>query len=146
MVEELVMDRRIVWDSKNLQQVDEAKSIIMPFKRSGYEILTVDDDGKEGPPMKFFRPYFKEVVIKARQIGIAGKRVMKILCEKGDDRIVWDRDNGREAKEAKKKFSDLLAKGYKAYSVNVEGMKNRRIHEFDVDAEEILMIPKTAKG
>ena len=143
MVEALVMDRRVVWDSKSLKQVDEAKSVVMPYKRAGYEILTVDDEGKEGPPMEFFRPYFEAVIIKANKV--CG-HVMKILCEKGDDRIVWDRENGREAKEAKKKFAELLGKGYKAYSVDANGKKNRRIHEFDVDAEEILMIPKTAKG
>ena len=136
---ELVMDERIVWDKNKLKQIDEAKKRIMDFKRKGYLILL--GDGKT--PMDRFHPYFEEIIIKAQKIGT---KVLKILCEGGDDRITWDKERGREAKEAKKKFMEFLNKNYKAYSVDVNGKKNKRISEFDVDAEEILMIPPTAKG
>ncbi len=136
---ELVMDERVVWDSKRLKQVDEAKMLIMGFKRRGYQIML--GDGKT--PMERFRPHLEEVVIKAHRLGT---RVLKILCEKGDERLVWDKERGQQAKEAKKKFLEYLKKGHKAYSVDIDGKKNKRIHEFDVDAEEILMIPPTAKG
>lgn len=132
------MDRRIVWDSMRLKEIDEAKSEIMKFKRAGYEVILAD-----GKPMERFNPRFEEVIVKARKVS---KKVLKILCEKGDERIVWDKENGHEAKEAKAKFSEFLKKGYKAYSVDSKGQKNRRIEEFDVDAEEILMIPQTVKG
>lgn len=136
---ELVMDERVVWDSKRLKQVDEAKMLIMGFKRRGYQIMLGDGI----TPMERFRPYLEEVVIKAHKLGT---RVLKILCEKGDERLVWDKERGQQAKEAKKKFLEYLEKGHKAYSVDFNGKKNKRIHEFDVDAEEILMIPPTAKG
>lgn len=135
---ELVMDRRIVWNANNLKEVDEAKAVIRSFVKKGYEVLLAT-----GEKMLNFRPYYEEVVIKAQKID---KRIMKILCENGDDRIIWDKDNGREAKEAKAKFLELLKKGYKAYSVSPDGKKHRRIHEFDVDAQEVLMVPATAKG
>jgi len=135
---ELVMDERIVWDKNSLKQIDEAKERIMNLKRRGYKILLND-----GKPMERFRPYFEEVVVKATKIG---KKVLKILCEEGDKRLTWDKERGKEAKEAKKEFLDCLKKDYKAYSVDVNGKKNKRIYEFDVDAEEILMIPPTAKG
>ena len=134
----LVMDQRIVWDSTRLKEVDEAKAIIMKYKRKGYEILLAS-----GEKMEKWSPRYEEVVIKAKKVL---KKTMKILCQSGDDRIVWDCDNGNEAKEAKKKFVELLGKGYKAYSVDLNGNKNRRIKEFDVEAEEILMVPPTAKG
>jgi len=135
---ELVMDRRIVWDSNSLKQIDEAKAQIMAFKHQGYLILTAA--GKE---MERFHPSLEEVIIKAKKVS---KKILKILCEKGDDRLTWDRENGPEAMEAKAKFEEFMKKGYKAYSVDANGKKNRRIEEFDIDAEEILMVPKTAKG
>lgn len=135
---ELVMDTRIVWDKLSLKQIDEAKSQYRKYRAEGYEIVST-----EGKPIERFNPMQEEIVVRAKKIF---KKVLKILSEKGDERIVWDRDNGREAKEAKGKFQEFLKKGYKAYSVDNKGNKNRRIEEFDVDAEEILMIPPTAKG
>lgn len=135
---ELVMDRRIVWDSKKMREIEEAKSEIRKYRAQGYEILKPD-----GSPLDRFMPYLEEVVIKAQK---TVKRVMKILCEKGDERIVWDRDSGKEAMEAKVRFEDLIKKNYMAFSVDTKGNKNRKIEEFDVDAEEILMVPPTSKG
>jgi hypothetical protein len=137
-METLVMDQRIVWDSSSLKQIDEAKATIMKYKRMGYEILL-----SSGAKMDKWSPSYEEVIVKAAKVL---KRTMKILSQSGDDRIVWDCDNGYEAMEAKKKFQELLSKGYTAYSVDVNGQKNRKITEFDVEAEEILMVPKTAKG
>ena len=135
---ELVLDRRIVWDSTKLKEIDEAKAMVRQYRAEGHVITKVD-----GTPLDKFIPSLEEVVIKAQKIA---KSVMKILCEKGDERLVWDKENGKEAKEAKAKFEELLEKGYTAFSVDSKGKKNRKIEEFDVDAEEILMIPKTAKG
>lgn len=132
---ELVMDQRIVWDSNSLKQVDEAKTRIMAFVRSGYKILLAD-----GTPMEKFRPYYEEVLVLAQK---TGRHVLKVLTEKGDERLVWDKNNGPQAMEAKEKFVSLLSRGYKAYSVDASGKKKRKITEFDVDAEEILMVPQT---
>lgn len=135
---ELVMDRRVVWNSMKLKEIDEAKSVVMKFKRLGYEIVL-----SNGKPMEKFKPSFEEVIIKAKRVY---RNILKILTEDGDDRLTWDRENGQQAKEAKAKFFEFLKKGYKAFSVDVKGEKNRRIDEFDVDAEEILMIPPTSQG
>ncbi len=135
---ELVLDRRIIWSANNKKEVEQAKREILGFKRQGYLI-----ERNDGSIMENFRPYYEEVIIRAKKVG---GHVMKILCQAGDERLTWDCENGREAKQAKKKFQDLITNGHKAYSVDVEGKKNRRIHEFDVDAEEILMVPPTAKG
>lgn len=135
---ELVMDLRITWDSSRLKEIDEAKSTIMKYKRQGYDVIL-----SNGTSMDHFLPSLEEVIIKAKKIG---KKVMKILCSKGDERLTWDMENGTEALEAKKKFLELLKKNYTAYSVDINGKKHRKIEEFDVDAEEILMIPPTSKG
>jgi len=132
------LDTRVVWDSKRLREIDEAKATIMKAKREGHVILKGD-----GTVMERFHPSLQEVIIKATKIA---RSVMKILDVTGDTRITWDKENGKEALEAKQKFQDLLKQGYKAYSVTVSGSKGRRIDEFDVDAQEILMIPETRKG
>lgn len=136
---EMVMDERIVWDSMRLKEVDEAKSRIMQLKRQGHPVFLADGI----TPMERFSSQLEEVVVKAKKLT---KSILKILSEEGDTRLTWDRENGNEALEAKKKFTDLLKQGYTAYSVDVNGKKNRKIEEFDVDAEEILMVPKTVKG
>lgn len=134
----MVMDLRIVWNKDSLKEIDEAKRNYLIYRARGHEILTA-----AGKRMDRFQPYAEEIIVKAHR---TGKRVMKILCQNGDDRIIWDKENGKEAKEAKAKFEELLKKGYTAYSVDVSGNKNRKIDEFDIDAEEILMVPPTAKG
>lgn len=139
-IEDMIMDKRLCWDVDDRRQVEEAKKWFVKFKRHGVPIQDA-----EGKPVQFFRPHYGELVALATPAH-AGKKVMKILCEAGDERLVWDSNNGKEAKEAKSKFVELLGKGYSAYSVDIEGKKNRRIDEFDVEAEEILMIPPTAKG
>lgn len=136
---ELVMDRRIVWHANSLKQIDEAKAMILKYKGLGYEIVKSD-----GTPMERFNPRYEEIIIKAKKV--KSKHVMKVLCDKGDDRIVWDKEDGHEAKSAKAKFVELLKKGYKAFSVDRQSNKNRGIEEFDVDAEEVLMVPPTSKG
>lgn len=135
---ELVMDQRVVWDRRRMKEVEEAKQFILKYKRKGHEILKAD-----GSVMERFNPALEEVIIKAEKFA---RGVMKILSDKGDERLVWDMDNGQQAMEAKKKFNDLLKKGHKAYSVDHNGKKNRRIDEFDVEAEEILMVPEVVKG
>ena len=138
MVADIALDRRVIWDSKKLREIDEAKKIVMDYKRAGHVILKGD-----GTVMERFHPSLQEVIIKTTKIA---RSVMKILDVTGDTRITWDKENGKEALEAKQKFQDLLKQGYKAYSVTVSGSKGRRIEEFDVDAQEILMIPETRKG
>jgi len=137
---DLIMNTRFCWDTEDKSQVEEAKQWFVSFKRKG---VTIQDSA--GKTVQFFRPHYGELVALATPAH-SGNRLMKILCEAGDERLVWDREKGQEAKQAKDKFLDLLKKGYSAYSVDTKGHKNRRIEEFDVEAEEILRIPPTANG
>jgi len=138
MTQELVLDRRIVWDSTKLKEVDEAKALIREYRSQGYIVTKID-----GALLDKFVPSLEEVIVKAQKVI---KRVLKILSTEGDTRVVWDKENGQEAKEAKAKFEEMLGKGYTAFSVDSKGRKNRKIEEFDLDAEEILMVPPTARG
>jgi hypothetical protein len=138
---ELVMDRRLVWDARKLKEIDEVKKEYREYKAKGYLILKAD-----GTPLDRFLPALEEIVIKAKMIGQLGQKVMRILNEKGDERLVWDKENGHQAKEAKAKFEEFIKKNYMAFSVDSQGKKNRKIEEFDIDAEEILMVPPTSAG
>jgi hypothetical protein len=135
---ELVMDLRLVWNARKLKEIDEAKTEYRKYKALGYQIVKAD-----GTPLDRFMPALEEIVVKAKKVY---QRVLKVLNEKGDERIVWDKENGRQAKEAKAKFEEFLKKNYMAFSVNSKGEKNRKIDEFDVDAEEIMMVPPTSAG
>ena len=138
MSNELVLDRNIVWNKMSMKEIEQAKKMIMGYKWQGYEIQKAD-----GTLMERFSPILEEVIVKARKIA---KHAMIILTVKGDERLVWDKDNGREAKQAKNKFLELLKEGFTAFSVDRASEKNRKITEFDVDAEEIMMVPETVKG
>lgn len=136
---ELIINERIVWNSSSLNQIDEAKKIYLKWKNKGYKIVDTT-----GNVVKRFKPAYEELIVLAQKIT---KKFMVILCDKGDDdTIVWDKENGKEAKEAKVEFVKLVDKGYKAYSINRRTNKKTRIHEFDVDLEEILMVPDTVRG
>lgn len=138
MVSELTMDTKVIWDRARMKEVEEAKQTILAYRRKGHPILKSD-----GTSMERFNPHLEEVTIKAVR---TSSGLLKILGDNGDERITWDKENGRQAIEAKDKFEEYLKKGWKAYSVDSKGKKKRQIEEFDIDAEEILMIPPTAAG
>jgi len=136
---ELTMDRQIVWDKTHVKQIDQAKELYRDYKRKNY-VITLED---KKTVVERFNPMLEAIIVLAKKIT---GHVMICLSEKGDERLVWDMDSGPEAKQAKNKFYELIKKGHKAYSVDRKGKKNRRITEFDVEAEEILMIPETVKA
>lgn len=138
MATELMFPERIVWDTTHKKQVEEAKQVIMARKREGY-VITLSN----GQPMEKYSPMLGEVIILPKKIG---GHVMKILSDKGDERLVWDKEDGRQAMECKSKFKELIDKGYSAYTTTESGKRKSRITEFDVDAQEVLMIPPTVKG
>ena len=72
--------------------------------------------------------------------------VFRILSQNGDDRIVWDRTDPSQVREAFAKFKELLAKGYTAFATLATGKKGHKITEFDPGLQEILMIPSTIPG
>jgi oligoendopeptidase F len=136
---EMTTDQIITWKKTSLKETDKAKATIMSFKKKGHPILK-----KDGSPMEHFDPTLEEVIIKAAKI--IDNHVMRVLCQEGDDLIVWNINNFKQITDAKKTFEDNLKKDYKAYSVDSEGNRGKEIEEFDVEAEEIILVPPTCKG
>lgn len=69
-------------------------------------------------------------------------RVLRVLTDNGDDRIVWDRTNPSQVRDAFKKFREFMGKGYRAYATTAGSKKGHRIDEFDPGLEEILLSEK----
>ena len=59
---ELVMDLRLVWDSRKLKEIDEAKAEYRKYRAEGYEIVKPD-----GTPLDRFMPYLEELIIRAKK-------------------------------------------------------------------------------
>jgi hypothetical protein len=72
--------------------------------------------------------------------------VFRIISQNGDDRVIWDRREPKEVKEAFQKFKDLVSKGYVAYAATSDGRKGHKITEFDPGLEEVIFVPKTKPG
>ena len=105
---------------------------------------------------KLLEPELEEVPLEAGAKGIGMIRFLATIGLSkeitgngidGDDRIIWDKRFLDQIKEARKRFYDLLNKGFQAFMVKVDGKKsNRRMHKFNPNAEEIIMSPPVAGG
>lgn len=79
--------------------------------------------------------------------------VFRILSQNGDERLVWDRRDAKQVREAFTKFKELLKKGYTAFTVLANGARGHKLTEFDpglqeilMTAKEVLMVPPTIPG
>lgn len=127
---ETARPQTIVWDNVIPAEVVEAQQRISELKTQGFVLRTMEEgEAVLDPPPK------------DPNIG-----VFRILSDKGDERLVWDRRSGPEVKDAYKKFGELLKKGYTAYAVDMAGDRGHKITEFDPALEEIILVPGTVPG
>ncbi len=79
--------------------------------------------------------------------------MLRVMSRKGDDRFTWD---GQKAtvgdpeavaavREAERIFAQERAKGATAFRVE-PGKPIERIEQFDVTAEQIVMVPRVVGG
>lgn len=64
----------------------------------------------------------------------------------GDTKLIWSPDNAAEVESARRTFNDLRGKGFAAFRVKAKGEKGSQIHEFDPDAESIILTPPLRGG
>jgi len=74
------------------------------------------------------------------------KRIMNILDHTGHSELEWDANNEIEIANIKKKFKEMIEKGYSAFKLDPITKKSKKITEFDPLAEEITMTPPARKG
>ncbi len=71
--------------------------------------------------------------------------LFRILSQNGDDRVVWDRRDPGQVREAHAKFTELMQRGYTAYAV-VRGKRSHKLDHFNPSLEEVLFVPKSVPG
>lgn len=74
------------------------------------------------------------------------KHELCILDRTGDTKIVWDSTKKDEVDNVKEQYDKLKKKGYMAYSVKKNGEKGELLHEFDPEAEKIILAPRMVGG
>lgn len=62
-----------------------------------------------------------------------------VLDPSGDTRMQWDKNDPAQVEAARKRFDEMRAKGYMAYSVSRSGRQDTVLHAFDPDAERVIM-------
>jgi hypothetical protein len=136
--------KRIVWDPKSTTDAYEAGLKTGELLKQGWTPTTSLSDSEVLGEMVMVPPQ------KDENMG-----VMRVLDESGDSRIVWDRRDKNQVKEAFSKFRDFITKGYRAYVVRSDGTRGSRLDEFDPlleevmvgkRPEEIVMVPATVPG
>lgn len=75
-----------------------------------------------------------------------GHGMLCVLDKTGDTKTVWDRRNEAEVEAARAQYEALVERGYLAFAVNKDGSKGEQIHEFDADAEKIILSPPLVGG
>jgi len=129
--------QRVLWDPANEDEAADARRRKAMLLAQGF-ILKMEAAGEallEPPPTE-------EHV-----------RILRILSKNGDDRVVWDRRNADQVREAFAKFKELLQAGYTAFTVLAGGERGHKLTEFDPGLEEIFFaakevvaIPRTMPG
>ena len=72
---------------------------------------------------------------------------MAEMNQSGDTKVSWDKHDSEEVEVARAAFDKLTKKGkYVAFNVSPGGRKAGRMHEFDADAQEIILVPAIAGG
>ena len=77
---------------------------------------------------------------------VAIKRIMNILDHTGHSELEWDANDEIQVASMKKKFKEMIDKGYSAFKVDPKTKKSIKLKEFDPLAEEITMTPPARKG
>jgi hypothetical protein len=71
---------------------------------------------------------------------------MAVMGRRGDTKVIWDRNNADEVAAARRQFEELTGRGFAAFSVKKNGEQDRRIREFDPEAEKVILVPQMAGG
>lgn len=132
------MPKRICWDIHSEVEREEAKRKIRELSDEGYRISDIE---------------VGEIVCVPPERD-EDSVLVRVVDESGDSRLIWNRHILAEIKEAKKRFLDYIAKGYRAYVCRSDGKRGARLESFDELMEEILlekgseglMLPPTYPG
>jgi hypothetical protein len=126
----------VAWDPRNRKEVDEAKAIYITARSQNRRITN-----SEGTPIELFSPDLGEIRILETELK-EGEIAARIIDETGDRRLIWDSKDPRQIVECETEFNKYLTKGWKAYAVDRNGKKGRRVYAFDAAREEVYFDDK----
>lgn len=69
---------------------------------------------------------------------------LKIMNGSGHTTVKWSTDLQETVDAANRTFNEMLAQGYTAFAMS--GATGEQIAEFDVDVENIVLIPRMVGG
>lgn len=124
---------QVHWFPNDEEQEKEAITLFQDYVAKGMILKCFSDDFAE-----FVPPIVNESSV-----------IFRILTENGDDRLVWDRRDKEQVREAREKFKEYLSKGYTAYVTRFDGTRGSKITDFDFLLENIelskeaVLVPKT---
>lgn len=128
---------RIEWDDSDKKQVEEAKKHYQSARKAGRLIVDMDDKVIEHFKSNLCGFIIKQTELKDFEFAV------RVFDETGDRRIIWDMTDPNQVKDAAKLFNEYIAKGWRAYAIDVTGESKRRIHKFDLEKEEVLFEEKS---
>jgi hypothetical protein len=116
--------RQVVpWNPEIPAECNDAKARVAELRNQGFLVIKEEDGEVTLDPPE-----------RADDQGL-----FRILSQNGDDRVIWDRRDKNQVKEAFLKFKELMKKGYTAYVTKRDGSRGHRITEFDPGLEEIIL-------
>lgn len=127
--------KQIQWDPTIPQDWEDAEKTIKKYRDQGFTLRAVAGNLEKGGVAVMDPP--------ARDPNLI---LFRVLSDEGDTRLVWDRREPDQVKEAYVRFKEMLDKGYTAFAIRSDGKKGSRLEEFDPLHEEILMVPRTMPG
>ena len=71
---------------------------------------------------------------------------LKVLDMSGDTKHIWDSEKDDEVEAMETLFEELTEKGYKAFKVDKDGDKGKKMKKFDPSAEKMIMVPPLQGG
>jgi len=127
--------KQIQWDPTLHADWEEAQKTIKRYRDQGFTLREVRGDLKSSGLAVIDPPARDPNTI-----------LFRVLSDEGDTRLVWDRREPDQVKEAYVRFKELLDSGHTAFAIRSDGKKGSKLDEFDPLHEEILMVPKTLPG
>jgi hypothetical protein len=115
----------VTWDPEDPRQAEEAEQHIQSLWMEGYQTQSTEPGQVRLSPPK-------------RK---ASEGLLRVLTDNGDDRIVWDRNDAAQVREAHEDFAKYVGQNYRAYTVLDDGSRGHEIDTFDPSASEILLVP-----
>jgi len=120
----------VLWNPDNVQEASEAEVLMERYYKLGYKLASFDRGEAIFVPPK---PNKNTIIFR-------------VLSKNGDDRLLWDRRDLEQVREAKSKFKEYVDSYHTPYACKKDGTKGSKLDSFDQTHEEIIFVPKTMPG